>query len=204
MRDFCSNTLQTTRKTCLGRITFINRQGTIIFLSNMTRIKTATSTKPLPQDITENINHFRLCGNPKDYDNNECVICAQNFTLGCVVSMLPCSCKTYYHSECLTRWLQVQAATNTTKVSNVLNCTCPVCRYKLRPSQPQQLHRGTDKNFYAVDEFPCNKSEGAFVVLKQLRKEYQHLRQQQSSQTESINIMNDSDNGFWGHLLDMA
>ncbi|KAH7416776.1 hypothetical protein BKA64DRAFT_701559 [Cadophora sp. MPI-SDFR-AT-0126] len=56
------------------------------------------------------------------FDENQCAICISDFIANEEVRVLPCNHR--YHPECIDPWLL-----------NVSG-TCPVCRYDLRPSDP--------------------------------------------------------------------
>jgi hypothetical protein len=69
---------------------------------------------PASLDAMNKLVPLRLRG--IDEDNQECLICAEAYEIGCVVTPLPCG--HLYHSTCVTDWLCRQ-------------CTCPVCRYEI-------------------------------------------------------------------------
>jgi hypothetical protein len=69
---------------------------------------------PASFDAMMNLVRLRLRG--IDEDNQECLICAEPYEIGCVVTSLPCG--HLYHSNCVTDWL-------------CRRCTCPVCRYEI-------------------------------------------------------------------------
>jgi hypothetical protein len=69
---------------------------------------------PASFDAMTNLARLRLRG--IDEDNQECLICAEPYEIGCVVTSLPCG--HLYHSNCVTDWL-------------CRRCTCPVCRYEI-------------------------------------------------------------------------
>jgi hypothetical protein len=69
---------------------------------------------PASLDAMNKLVQLRLRG--IDEDNQECLICAETYEIGCVVIPLPCG--HLYHSTCVTDWLCRQ-------------CTCPVCRYEI-------------------------------------------------------------------------
>lgn len=62
-----------------------------------------------------------------DLDNPTCLICQEDYELGCTVSFLPCG--HLYHAHCINDWLR-------------RNSTCCVCRYELptTTSDVEDLH----------------------------------------------------------------
>jgi len=55
--------------------------------------------------------------NTTEFVENECLVCRDELDEGCKVLRIP-TCKHYFHSECLVRWIKLQA-------------WCPVCRSSL-------------------------------------------------------------------------
>jgi hypothetical protein len=91
---------------------------------------------PASLDAMNKLVQFRLRG--IDEDDEECLICAETYEIGCVVTPLPCG--HLYHSTCVTDWLCRQ-------------CTCPVCRCEIptdnadyEAGRPERMKQYNSKN----------------------------------------------------------
>jgi len=75
----------------------------------------ATQIPASPQQIR---NLGTTTYNPSVHTQNECGICLTEYNQGDQIIELPCSGKHYFHSECITQWLQVSGV-------------CPLCRARV-------------------------------------------------------------------------
>lgn len=80
----------------------------------LTRRRKPCGAPPASVAALSSLVHLRLRGICPD--NQECVICAEDFKINDVVTTLPCG--HMHHSECVLKWL-------------ARHCTCPACRFEM-------------------------------------------------------------------------
>ena len=88
----------------------------VVFPSSLTKTEVDKLFPEKRYKLNKNVKRrFSVCSVDSDVhsSNNECCICLGNIAEGCKIRTL--RCQHFYHSECISRWLQV-------------NATCPLCR----------------------------------------------------------------------------
>ncbi len=85
-------------------------------------VNEAVQELTLPKrEILQNIDFFlQKLKFSESLQNEECVICMENFDTENIPVKINCNCSSnYYHKSCLYNWFDK-------------NCSCPVCRKNLR------------------------------------------------------------------------
>jgi hypothetical protein len=90
------------------------------------------------QERLHTIQNFRLRAISEK--NDECSVCAKDFEINDIVSLLPCG--HYFCEDCATNWFD-----------RVQSTTCPLCRYDL--AQPEDI--GDEQ-----EEHCCNSASGSY------------------------------------------
>mmetsp|Transcript_19902 Transcript_19902/g.26860 ORF Transcript_19902/g.26860 Transcript_19902/m.26860 type:complete len:86 (+) Transcript_19902:554-811(+) len=67
-------------------------------------------------------------------DHQECAICLSDFSVGEMVSPLPCDKRHYFHTDCIKEWASKRVH-------------CPLCNKEFTPMQLMALHERFSQDF---------------------------------------------------------
>ena len=141
-------------------------------------------TPPAGKNAVDGLLHLRLRALDKDHEM--CLICSEQYEIGCVVTSLPCG--HMYHSSCIIDWLQRK-------------CTCPMCRYELPTDDPnfepgrvrRMKDRTTDTSSSLNDDDDSEMDILSVLREKVLQKENLKVVAMALRYTENLQYKDDDD-----------